>query len=97
MADKYYTVRQFLTNQFQEKFVIPNKLNKPNLSEEQKKLLQDMNGLLPSIGKILMISKKAKKICIEKNLPFYKVQKGAFSKSSVFVFPESALREAVGE
>ena len=44
-----------------------------------------------------MISKKAKKICIEKNLPFHKVQKGAFSKSSVFVFPESALREAVGE
>ena len=97
MADKHYTVRQFLTNQFQEKFVIPNKLNKTNLSEKQKKLLQDMNGLLPSIGKILMISKKAKAICIEKNLPFYKVQKGSFSKSSVLVFPEVALREAVGE
>lgn len=97
MKDKYYTVRQFLTSQFQETYIIPNKLNRPNLSDEQKKLLESLSTFAPSISKILMVSKKCKKICIEKNLPFHKVSKGGFSKSSTYVFPENALKEAVGE
>lgn len=97
MTDKYFTVRQFLTNRWRERYVVPNKLNKPNLSEKEKQLLESMKGLLPSKAKVLIISKKAKRICEAKNLPFHKVSKGRFSKSSVFVFPELALREAVGD
>ena len=97
MTDKFFTVRQFLTNQFQEKYIIPLRLNKPNLSEKEKQLLESMNTFAPTIAKVLMISKKTKKICETKNLPFHKVSKGRFSKSSVFVFPEVALKEATNE
>lgn len=97
MADKYYTVRQFLTNRFQERYVFPNGLHKKNLTEKEKKMLNDMKGLLPSIGRILQVSKKAKTICTDKNLSFHKMSRGAFSNSSTYVFPESALKEAIGD
>ncbi|MDX9990247.1 hypothetical protein [Thiothrix unzii] len=97
MVDNYYTTRQFLINQWQEKYVRPNKLNKPKLSSEEKKLLEQLKTFLPTTAKILMITKKAKKICTEKNLPFHRMMRSMKSNSSVFVFPEKALREAVGE
>lgn len=97
MADKYYTTRQFLINRWQERYIRPNKLNKPKLSAEEKKLLESLKSFLPTVSKIIMITKKAKKICIDKGLPFHRMSRSMKSNSSVYVFPEKALREAIGD
>ena len=96
MVDNYYTTRQFLINQYQEKYIRPNGLNRPKLSAEQKKLLESLKSFLPTTARILQVSRKCRKICESKGLPFHRMMRSMKSNSSVFVFPEKALREAVG-
>lgn len=97
MVDNYYTTRQFLINQYQEKYIRPNGLNKPKLSAEQRKLLENLKSFLPTVSRILQVTKKTKQICIDKGLPFHRMMRNMKSNSSVFVFPEAALKLAVGE